>query len=196
MTRCGGYHWVTRWTKGATGCPVTPRPDGAGDRNRTGDVQLGNFLTVVSRNVTSYQNSSFRARGPSPGPHALSFLLTSFGQHLGQQGAERRVTRPSRALAPQRRRPPLLAGIAASPPDRPEVPCNAQRATHLTGRAEWKGQSQERGQLLPRPIKVPSNLRRDLAIRHLVDRVNPHDALAEPLTLKMVFEFDLGLTRA
>jgi hypothetical protein len=43
---------------------------------------------------------------------------------------------------------------------------------------------------------VLSNLRRDLAIRHLVDRVNTHDALAEPLTLKVVFEFDLGLTRA
>jgi hypothetical protein len=41
MTRCGGYHLVTRRTKGATGCPVTPRQIGAGDRNRTGDVQLG-----------------------------------------------------------------------------------------------------------------------------------------------------------
>src|SRR5262245_40703709 len=52
MTRCGGYHLVTARTKGATGCPVTPRHDGAGDRNRTGYVQLGNFPTVLSRSVT------------------------------------------------------------------------------------------------------------------------------------------------
>ena len=38
-----------------------------------------------------------------------------------------------------------------------------------------------------------SNLRRGLAIHHLVDGVNPHDAVAEPFTLKMVFEFDLSL---
>jgi len=50
--------------------------------------------------------------------------------------------------------------------------------------------------LYPRLLKVLSNLRRDLAICHLVDGVNPHDAFAEPFTLKMVFEFDLGLTRA
>jgi hypothetical protein len=41
-----------------------------------------------------------------------------------------------------------------------------------------------------------SDLRRELAVRHLVDGVNPHDAVAEPFTLKMVFEFDLSLTRA
>ena len=31
---------------------------------------------------------------------------------------------------------------------------------------------------------------------NLVDGVNPHDASAKPFTLEMVFEFDLGLTRA
>jgi hypothetical protein len=85
MTRCGGYHLVTRRTKGATGCPVTPRQDGAGDRNRTGDVQLGNFLSALSQNVTSYQNSSLPATRSVPASHDLSFLLTLFGQHLGQQ---------------------------------------------------------------------------------------------------------------
>jgi hypothetical protein len=88
----------------------------------------------------------------------------------------------------------LLAGAAASPPDRPEVPVQCS-TSHLVG-PSGTDRSQERGQLFPRPIKVLSNLRRDLAIRHLVDRVNPHDALTESLTLKMVFEFDLGLTRA
>ena len=85
MTRCGGYHSVTGRTKGATGCPVTPRQDGAGDRNRTGDVQLGNFLAATSRHVTSPQNSSLTATVTTSGSHVLSFLLTSFGQHLGQQ---------------------------------------------------------------------------------------------------------------
>ena len=60
-------------------------------------------------------------------------------------GAAHRVTRPSRPLATQRQRRPLLAGAAASPPDRPEVPCNAQRATHLTGWAEWQGQVARKG---------------------------------------------------
>jgi hypothetical protein len=50
--------------------------------------------------------------------------------------------------------------------------------------------------LFPRPRKALSNLRRDLTIYHPVDGINPHDALAEALALKMVFEFDLGRTRA
>jgi hypothetical protein len=71
--------------RGATACAVTPRQYGAGDRNRTGDVQLGNFLTAVSRNVTSHQNSSLPARRSVPASHDLSFLLTPFGQHSRQQ---------------------------------------------------------------------------------------------------------------
>ena len=72
--------------------------------------------------------------------------------------------------------------------------CNpsSERLDGLGGR----GRAQE-SHLCPRLLKVVmSNLRRDLAIRHLVDGVNPHDTVAEPFTLKMVFEFDLSLTRA
>jgi hypothetical protein len=57
----------------------------AGDRNRTGDVQLGNFHMTMSRNVTSYQNSSLPATRSVPVSHDLSLLLTQFGQHLGQR---------------------------------------------------------------------------------------------------------------
>ena len=55
---------------------------GAGDRNRTGDVQLGNFLTVVSRTL--------RATALTSESHAVSLLLTQFGQHPGQQAPGRR----------------------------------------------------------------------------------------------------------
>jgi hypothetical protein len=53
---------------------------GAGDRNRTGDIQLGNFLTVVSRILTSYQSSSLAVGILPPESHALSLLLTGLGQ--------------------------------------------------------------------------------------------------------------------
>jgi hypothetical protein len=52
-----------------------------GDRNRTGDVQL----TVVSRIVTSYQNSSLPATRSVPASHDSSLRLTQFGQRPKQQ---------------------------------------------------------------------------------------------------------------
>jgi len=43
--------------------------------------------------------------------------------------------------------------------------------------------------------KVPSNLRRNLAIRHLVDCFNTYDASAEADSLKTFLQFALCLTR-
>src|SRR5262249_43898446 len=49
----------------STSSPVTrgsfTRTSPLGDRNRTGDVQLGNFLSVISRHITSYHNSALTA---------------------------------------------------------------------------------------------------------------------------------------
>ena len=91
----------------AGGSRRRPRPAqpnlGAGDRNRTGDVQLGNFLPVVSRNVTCCQNSNSLAATTRPQvSHDPSLLLTQFGQHPGQHplASPRKVTGVRPGLPP------------------------------------------------------------------------------------------------
>jgi hypothetical protein len=109
---------------GATRCRVPPMSVGAGDRNRTGDVQLGNFLAAVSRIVTSCQNSSFCGYCPdtlvSPlvtPSHAIwaASWAASLGRRVnarnGQDQGLRRVR--SRAM------------VTADAPPAPAVPVDA-----------------------------------------------------------------------
>jgi hypothetical protein len=113
MARCGGYHLVTAGTKGATDCPVTPCQNGAGDRNRTGDVQLGNFLRA--RHAVSLLHILHRLAGPRArdASHDFPPLLTRDGQYRGQYGLPEPVSRcPTVAADPGRARsaePPRLA---------------------------------------------------------------------------------------
>ena len=106
----------------AGGSRRRPRPAqpnlGASGRNRTGDVQLGNFLPVVSRNVTCCQNSNSLAATTRPQvSHDPSLLLTQFGRILGSTHWLRLArSRASDQVCLRLAEAPTGRGTAPSPP--------------------------------------------------------------------------------
>ena len=115
---------------------------GAGDRNRTGDVQLGNFLRA--RHAVSLLHILHHLAGPRPGtPLTISHRFSrGMGSILGSTACPNRSAGARPSTAPWRRRQ-LTAPLRTNrPPDSgPVGPVQAHGSTTRLGRAFGEGQA-------------------------------------------------------